>query len=521
VTLTGRGSFAGDIYATASVEVVPGTAIDEMPGNNSATASLSIAQRVANAPAQRVAVPGARAAAAGDFDGDGFDDLAVATTSDSGLVLLQNVADPAVPGRRVLGSTPQALGGEALGTDVAAADLDGDGDLDLVLATGAGAPNRVFLSSGGMFANAALGAASSDSRAVAIGDVNGDAFNDLVFAAAGTARVFLNTGSGGTFGSPSEIGAHDARDVLLVDLLGDTLPELVVAAADGGAAIYRNTGGSFAPETTLETGPTSAVASGDFNSDGRADLVFGRAAAAAPALPSSLVMLNSSGAQARFFLADELGGAPTRSLLVGDFDLGGRADVLAVNGAGARLFTNAGANGTFGLHPQQLAAPNARGAAAGLLSADDRVDIAIVDDEGVTLFVNNGDGNFGSADSTPPELRLLGAATIDITIDAPYTDPGATATDLVDGDLTSRIVVTNPVDTTVLGTYTVSYAVSDLSGNAATPVTRTVNVRAQEATGGSGAVALEALAVWLVWLALWRRRERSASRLSEHRHSAH
>ena len=43
----------------------------------------------------------------------------------------------------------------------------------------------------------------------------------------------------------------------------------------------------------------------------------------------------------------------------------------------------------------------------------------------------------------------------------------------------SRIVVTNAVNTALLGTYTVTYAVSDLSGNAAAPVTRTVNVQPQ------------------------------------------
>ena len=64
-------------------------------------------------------------------------------------------------------------------------------------------------------------------------------------------------------------------------------------------------------------------------------------------------------------------------------------------------------------------------------------------------------------------------------IDSPYSDAGATATDDEDGDITSRIVVTNPVNTTLLGTYTITYAVTDLSGNAATPVTRTVNVQAQ------------------------------------------
>ena len=79
-------------------------------------------------------------------------------------------------------------------------------------------------------------------------------------------------------------------------------------------------------------------------------------------------------------------------------------------------------------------------------------------------------------DTTPPVITLLGDATVSIPVGTSYTDAGATATDAVDGDITSKIVVTDPVDTTTPGTYTVTYTVSDSAGNAATPVTRTVTV---------------------------------------------
>ena len=53
---------------------------------------------------------------------------------------------------------------------------------------------------------------------------------------------------------------------------------------------------------------------------------------------------------------------------------------------------------------------------------------------------------------------------------------GATAVDTLDGDLTGSIVTVNPVDTTMLGSYTVTYNVVDSSGNSAIQVTRVVNV---------------------------------------------
>ena len=103
------------------------------------------------------------------------------------------------------------------------------------------------------------------------------------------------------------------------------------------------------------------------------------------------------------------------------------------------------------------------------------------------MFINDGAGNFGEPDSTRARHPAARRATVNVTIDSPYSDAGATATDQEDGDITSRIVVTNPVNTTLLGTYTVTYAVSDLAGNAATPVTRTVNVQAQPARTAAAA----------------------------------
>ena len=79
-------------------------------------------------------------------------------------------------------------------------------------------------------------------------------------------------------------------------------------------------------------------------------------------------------------------------------------------------------------------------------------------------------------DTEAPAITLNGPATININQGDTYTDPGATATDNVDGDLTSSIVVSGTIDTNNPGTYTVTYTVNDAAGNAATPVVRTVNV---------------------------------------------
>ena len=106
------------------------------------------------------------------------------------------------------------------------------------------------------------------------------------------------------------------------------------------------------------------------------------------------------------------------------------------------------------------------------------------------------------ADTVPPEITLIGAATVTVQLGAIYTDAGATATDNVDGDITDRIEVDNPVDTGTAGTYTVSYGVEDSAGNRAS-ATRTVIVQAATPppppppTTSSGGGAFS----WL-WLAL-------------------
>lgn len=94
-----------------------------------------------------------------------------------------------------------------------------------------------------------------------------------------------------------------------------------------------------------------------------------------------------------------------------------------------------------------------------------------------TLPTNNiADTSNIVVDTIAPVITLLGVSPENVVQDTVYTDSGATALDNVDGDLTANIVTVNPVDISVIGTYTVTYNVSDAAGNLAVEVTRTVNV---------------------------------------------
>lgn len=86
-------------------------------------------------------------------------------------------------------------------------------------------------------------------------------------------------------------------------------------------------------------------------------------------------------------------------------------------------------------------------------------------------------------DVDAPTITLTGDQNVTINLGDTYSDAGATADDERDGDLTASITKTGTVDNTKVGTYTITYNVSDEAGNAATEVTRTVKVKSDKLAG--------------------------------------
>lgn len=69
------------------------------------------------------------------------------------------------------------------------------------------------------------------------------------------------------------------------------------------------------------------------------------------------------------------------------------------------------------------------------------------------------------SDVEPPVVTLTGAAAMQVTVGDAFTDPGATATDDTDGDLTTHINVSGVVDATTAGLYELTYSATDAAGN--------------------------------------------------------
>ena len=150
--------------------------------------------------------------------------------------------------------------------------------------------------------------------------------------------------------------------------------------------------------------------------------------------------------------------------------LGGNPMTLECGGA----FTDPGAE----------AIDNVDGDLSGDIVASGSVDASTPDTYILTYTVSDAAGNEAFEertviveDTTPPALDLVGDATVNVECGGAFDEPGVTAVDACDGDLTGSIVVGgDTVDTNTPGEYTVVYNVSDSAGNAAPSVTRDVIV---------------------------------------------
>lgn len=82
-------------------------------------------------------------------------------------------------------------------------------------------------------------------------------------------------------------------------------------------------------------------------------------------------------------------------------------------------------------------------------------------------------------DIVAPVIKLSGGREVYVPLGGSYSEPGVTASDDLDGDLTSKIKSSGSVDTSKSGPYTITYTVSDKAGNSST-VKRTVRVYANQ-----------------------------------------
>jgi Domain of unknown function (DUF5011) len=70
-------------------------------------------------------------------------------------------------------------------------------------------------------------------------------------------------------------------------------------------------------------------------------------------------------------------------------------------------------------------------------------------------------------DVAAPTITVASGNALTVSLNAPFVNPTATATDEKDGDLSSSISVSGTVNKDLAGDYTLTYTVSDAAGNQA------------------------------------------------------
>ncbi|HEY0469924.1 MAG TPA: VCBS repeat-containing protein, partial [Polyangiaceae bacterium] len=232
----------------------------------------------------------------GDVDGDGFGDLGVMQTysATSGYVPAVAFGGPSLTTR-----SPFALIKSAAGSSLnlglhAAGDFNGDGFDDFLVDYMYFSPApelQVFYGGSPLSNQAALhipcpfpGSYTLSSNG--IGDVNGDSYPDIAFTQQGngpttwTGRFQVFAGGAAPKTTPvADIelpGGHTARVYPAGDLNGDGFMDAAIVENDVGFTLYK--GAASFPQATwktlADTGTTSGVGGFDINGDGYGDLLL-------------------------------------------------------------------------------------------------------------------------------------------------------------------------------------------------------------------------------------------------------
>lgn len=79
-------------------------------------------------------------------------------------------------------------------------------------------------------------------------------------------------------------------------------------------------------------------------------------------------------------------------------------------------------------------------------------------------------------DTVKPLIALKGEDTVKVVLNSEFVDPGVTATDETDGDLSQNVAIKTDLNVNKVGFYEVFYTVSDEAGNVSQTQSRIVNV---------------------------------------------
>lgn len=360
-----------------------------------------------------------------DFNGDGIPDVAMLGTISSGLALSIFLGRPD-------GSFGPRVDYAVQANGFTVGDFNGDGKLDVIVVTyGYTTTGSILLGNGdGTFQppvplNQNVGNGYS---AAASADFNGDGKLDLLlltpdFGSGATMAVLLGNGDG-TFQAAATYPVPIAPYLILGDFNGDGKPDIAISgglSGSGQVSILINNGdGTFKGPTNYSiSGNVEALAAGDFNGDGKLDLVVPTGGSSAGI---SVLLGNGDGTFGNpIVYTSNLLSIYSTSIAVADFNGDGKLDVALTNSEGP---TNAvgialgNGNGTFQNPPLLYGAGLLPAGVVALdVNGDGKPDLAVAGGDGVlsyfslTTLINRGDGTFASP-ATFPVLQFPYSAVV-------------------------------------------------------------------------------------------------------------